>query len=105
MVANTWFEQRIKNRHTWVSPDEECKNQIDYILISQRYRNSAKNVKTRPSADCGSDHLLIKATLKLKLKKIGKIKRKRQWNREILKVSVEKEKFRTKLEKSIKGER
>ena len=72
MVASTWFEQRIKNRHTWVSPDEEGKTQIDYILISQKYRNSVENVKTRPSANCGSDNLLIKATLKLKLKKIKK---------------------------------
>ena len=29
MIANTWFEQRPKNRHTWVAPDKVTKNQID----------------------------------------------------------------------------
>ena len=51
VVTNTWFEQRHKNRYTWVSPDGESKNQIDFILMPQRYRNSVKNAKVIPSAD------------------------------------------------------
>ena len=31
-------------------------NQIDYILCSQRWRSSIQSAKTRPGADCGSDH-------------------------------------------------
>ena len=34
-----------------------------------------KSAKTRPGADCGSDHELLIAKFRLKLKKVGKITR------------------------------
>ena len=37
--------------------------------------SSIESVKTRPGADCGSDHELLIAKFKLKLKKIGKTTR------------------------------
>ena len=37
-----------------------------------RWRSSIQSAKTRPGADCGSDHQLLIAKLKLKLKKVGK---------------------------------
>ena len=49
--------------------------QIDYILCSKRRRSSVQSTKTRPGADCGSDHELLIAKLKLKLKKVGKTTR------------------------------
>ena len=33
----------------------------DYILCSQRWRSSIQSAKTRPGADCGSDHELLTA--------------------------------------------
>ena len=50
-------------------------NQIDYILCSQRWRSSIQSAKTRPGADCGSDHDLVIAKFRLKLKKVGKTTR------------------------------
>ena len=50
-------------------------NQIDYVLCSQRWRSSIQSTKTRPGADCGSDHELIIAKSRLKLKKVGKTTR------------------------------
>ena len=49
-------------------------NQTDYILCSQRWRSSIQSPKTRPGADCDSDHELI-AKFRLKLKNIGKTTR------------------------------
>ena len=43
----------------------------DYILCSQRWRSSIQSTKTRPGADCGSDHELLIAKFRLKLKKVG----------------------------------
>ena len=37
--------------------------------------SSTQSVKTRPGADCGSDHELLIAKFKLKLKKVGKTTR------------------------------
>ena len=53
------------------SPDGQHQNQIDYILCSQRWRSSIQSSKTRPGADCGSDHELLIAKFRLKLKKVG----------------------------------
>ena len=54
------------------SPDGQHRNQIDYILSSQRWRSSIQSAKTRPGADCGSDHELLIAKFRLTLKKAGK---------------------------------
>ena len=51
------------------------RNQIDYILCSQRWRSSIKSAKTRLGADCGTDHELLITKFKLKLKKVGKTTR------------------------------
>ena len=51
------------------------RNQIDYILGSQRWRISIQSTKIRPGADCGSDHELLIAKFRLKLKTVGKTTR------------------------------
>ena len=46
---------------------------MDYNYFSQKWRRSTKSAKTRPGADCGSDHELLIEKFRLKLKKGGKI--------------------------------
>uniref|UniRef100_A0A670JDU5 Endonuclease/exonuclease/phosphatase domain-containing protein n=1 Tax=Podarcis muralis TaxID=64176 RepID=A0A670JDU5_PODMU len=72
VITNTLFQQHKRRLYTWTSPDGQHRNQIDYILCSQRWRSSIQSAKTRPGADCGSDHQLLIAKFKLKLKKVGK---------------------------------
>ena len=48
---------------------------VDYTLYNQGWRSSTQSAKTRPGADCGSDHELLIAILRLKLKKVGKTTR------------------------------
>ena len=50
-------------------------NQIDYIICSQRLRNYIQSAKTSPGADCGSDHVLLIAKLRLKWKTVRKTTR------------------------------
>ena len=50
-------------------------NQIDYILCSQRWRSPIQSAKTRPGPDCGSNHELLIAKCRFKLKKVGKTTR------------------------------
>ena len=47
----------------------------DYVLCSQRWRSSIQSVKTRPGADCSSDHELLIAKFRLKLKKVAETPR------------------------------
>ena len=75
VIANTLFQQHKRRLYTWTSPDGQHCNQIDYILCSQRWRSSIQSAKTRPGADCGSDHELLTAKFRLKEKKVGKTTR------------------------------
>ena len=75
VIANTLFQQHKRRLYTWTSPDGQHRNQIDYILCSIRWRSSIQSAKTRPGADCGSDHELLIAKFRLKLKKVGKTTR------------------------------
>ena len=66
IIANILFQQHKRRLYTWTSPDGRHPNQIGYILCSQRWRNSIHSAKTRPGADCGSDHELLIAKFILK---------------------------------------
>ena len=75
VIVNTLFQQHKRRLYTWASPDGQHRNQIDYILCSRRWRSSIQSAKTRPGADCGSDHEILIAKFRHKLKKIGKTTR------------------------------
>ena len=75
VVANTLFQQYRRRLYTWTSPDGQHWNQTDYILCSQRWRSSIESAKTRLGADCSSDHELLIAKFRLKLKKVEKTTR------------------------------
>ena len=64
-------DQHKRKLYPWTSPDGQHRNQIEYIICSQRWRSSIQSAKTRLRADCGSDH----AKFRLKLKKAGKTTR------------------------------
>jgi len=70
VIANTLFELHKRRFYICTSSDGQYRNQIDYILCSQRWRRSIKSAKTRLGADCGPDHELLIAKFRLKLKKV-----------------------------------
>ena len=71
-IMNTWFKQHPRRLYTWTSPDQNTRNQIDYIAIQSRWRSSVFNTKMYPGADCGSDHQLLVAEFQIHLKRTGK---------------------------------
>ena len=75
VIADTPFQKHKRRLYTRTSPDGQYQNQIDYILCSQRWRSFAQSEKPRLGADCGSDHELLIAKFRLKLKKVGKTRR------------------------------
>ena len=80
VIANTFFQQRKRRFYTRTSPDGRHQNQIDCIICSQRWRSSIQSAKTRPGADSGSNHELLTAKFRLKLKKVGKTTRPFRYN-------------------------
>lgn len=97
IVTNTFFKLPPRRLYTWKSPqdtpDHITRNQIDYIMVNKRFRNSITSVKTHPGADIKSDHNLLLGTIKLKLKKIQQTKTKkhdiRQLKNECIKQSAQ----------------
>ena len=51
VIANTLFQQHKRRLYTWTSPDGQHRNQLDYILCSQRWRSSTQPAKTRLGPD------------------------------------------------------
>ena len=99
MLANTWFRKHPRLLWTWKSPGGRYKNQIDYIAINKRYRNSVLDVRTFPGADCYSDHVPVVASMKIKLKKIKRRKTNEKLNLKLLTTDEQlKEAYRIEVE-------
>ena len=55
--------------YTWKGPGDGVRNQIDYITINNRFRNSSLQLNSYPGTDGGREHVSIVATLRMKIKK------------------------------------
>ena len=77
VISSTFFQQQKRTLYTWTSPDGQHQYQIDYIICTQRWRRfiESPKIKIKMGADCGSDHELLIAKFRLKLKKVGEITR------------------------------
>ena len=64
-ITNTWFKKSKEKLWTWKIPDDQTGNQIDYILIPQKFRITITDVFALSTADCDSDHnpLVVKFRL------------------------------------------
>ena len=47
VIGNTLFQQHKRWLYTWISPDGQYWNQINYILCNQRWRSSIQSVKNK----------------------------------------------------------
>ena len=70
--SELWYNITRVNSTLWTSPDGQYQNQIDYISLQLKMEKLYTVRKRRPGADCGSDHELLIAKFRLKLKKVGK---------------------------------
>ena len=88
VIANTLFQQLKRRLYTWTSSNGQYRNQTYYIPCSWRWRSCIQLAKTRPGADCGSDHQLFIAKFRLKWKKRGETTR-HNWNQILYENAVE----------------
>ena len=73
IIGGTLFKHKQLHKTTWVSPCGKYKRQIDHMAISKRHRSSLLDVRAKRGADIGSDHQLVVAKLRLKLKSQKKV--------------------------------
>ena len=72
VLTNTIYKYKPNRRLTWISSDGKTKSQIDFIITCQDDKKIFKNSRSYQSADIGSDHSLVMASVKL----TGKFPRK-----------------------------
>jgi len=67
-VTSTMFPHKDIHKETWYSADGRSANQIDHVLISNRFRSAITDIRALREPDIGSDHNLLKINFKVKLR-------------------------------------
>jgi exonuclease III len=94
VIGGSLFPHKRIHTATWVSTDHRTENQIDHICITRKFRRSLQDVKVHRGADVASDHHLVIARMKMKLKKFTAANRNRvRYNVDHLKVQEGKNTF------------
>ena len=96
-IGNTFFKHKDIHKKTWLSPDGNTLNEIDYICVNKKWGTSLMDVKVHRGADVGSDHYLLVGKIRIKLKRKTKKERVLAYAVEKLKEPSTAEWFRLEL--------
>lgn len=101
VIGGSFFQHKRIHKATWVSPDLMTENQIDHVCIGKKFRRSLEDVRVRRGADVASDHHLLGARMKLKLRRnwTGQSSQRQRYNISALKETARLEVFRSTLSK------
>lgn len=97
-AINTMYKHPKRRLYTWKSPGDVTRNQIDFILLKDRFKNNILKCKTYPGADINSDHNPVIATVKMKLKIPHKTKSTPRYDLSALKMPEVRREFAIKVE-------
>ena len=58
----------LSSRKTWRQPRSKHWHLLDYIVVRQKDAKDVQHTRTIPSADCYTDHRLVRASLRMAFK-------------------------------------
>ena len=67
-ITNTIFQQKNSLKTTWIHPRSKNWHLIDYVLVRQRDIQDVCHTRVMPSAECYTDHRLVRCKLRLLFK-------------------------------------
>ena len=75
VIGNTLFQQSDRKKVTWMHARSKNWHMLDYFITRRRDRQDLRIVSACPSAECWTDHRLIRAKLRVKIKKKARFNR------------------------------
>ena len=93
-ITNTFFECKLIHKGTWRHPRSKTWHQIDFTITKQSNLHNVKNSRTYHSADCNTDHSLVRSKIKFVPKAIYKPKKNGPPKIDISKAKCKKWKFK-----------
>ena len=68
-IGNTFFRQKLKHKVTWIHPRSKHGHMIDFIITRKDDIGDACNIRVLRSAECNTDHKLVRGKFKLRIRK------------------------------------
>ena len=105
VIGGTIFPHKKIHKTTWTSPDGKTENQIDHITVSRKWRRSLLDVKVRRGADVASDHQLLVAIMKVKMRSFHTTTDRphHKFNVQFLRNTRKREEFNCKLKNDLEA--
>ena len=75
-ITNTFFENKARHKVSWSHPRSKHWHQLDLILARRQDLNSVRNTRSYHSAECDTDHILVRAKVNLIPRKLHHAKTK-----------------------------
>ena len=69
VIGNSLFQQSDHKKVTWMHPRSKQWHLLDYIIVRKRDRQDLRLVSVCRSAECWTDHRLVRAKLRLKIRR------------------------------------
>ena len=67
-VCNTFYQQKVMHKVTWIHPRSKHGHILDYIITRKRDLRDVCIVRVMRGAECGTDHKLVRGKLKMCIK-------------------------------------
>jgi len=62
-LTSTYFSGSLNSKVTWMNPRSRHWHQLDHVIFRRRQSNSVTHSRSMHSADCGTDHALVRSKL------------------------------------------
>lgn len=69
-ISSSYFQGSMRSKVTWQHPRSKLWHQLDHVLTRSINHNFVHHVRSMHSADCNTDHALVRCKIVINLKKV-----------------------------------